>query len=186
VQRRRACAPRIAAGRPQQQLLGAEISSSERMAIDAGAVAMVQAAEYRCSVYGEARRRLRWREPFLTGGRLQAETAVRPPVVVMRVLAQQSLSLAVVPDEQVIEAVASKRADEALAVRERSSRIPRPLTRPRNVVPYTLSRSCKRKRGGTRSRTASTTRWAVHSAVGCAVTPTCMICRRSSARTTKP
>jgi hypothetical protein len=45
-----------------------------------------------------------------------------PPVAVMRVLAQQSLSLAVVLDEQVIEAVAPKRADDVLAVRVGSRR----------------------------------------------------------------
>jgi hypothetical protein len=83
---------------------------------------MVQAAENRCSLYAQAQRRLRWRETFLTRGRLQVETAMGPPVVVMRVLAQQSLSLAVVPDEQVIEAVAPKRADDAFAVRVGSRR----------------------------------------------------------------
>ena len=35
----------------------------------------------------------------------------------MRILAQLSLSLAVVPDQQVIEALAPKRADHALTVR---------------------------------------------------------------------
>ena len=83
-----------------EDLLGAEISSSERRAIDHDAVAMVQAAENRCSGYEQAQRRLRWRQPFLTSGRLQTETAMGPPVVVMRVLAQQPLGLMVVPDEQ--------------------------------------------------------------------------------------
>jgi hypothetical protein len=39
---------------PGDGLLGAEISSRERTAIDDGAVAMVEAAENRCSVYEEA------------------------------------------------------------------------------------------------------------------------------------
>jgi hypothetical protein len=64
----------------------------------------------------EAQRRLRWWEPSLTGRRLQAEAAMGPSVVVMRELVQQSLSLAVVPDEQVIEAFAPKCAGDALAV----------------------------------------------------------------------
>jgi hypothetical protein len=63
---------------------------------------MVQAAEDRCSAYGQARRRLRWWEPFLTSRRLQAETAMGPPFIVAGVFAQQPLGLAVVPDEQVI------------------------------------------------------------------------------------
>jgi hypothetical protein len=45
-----------------------------------------------------------------------------PPFIVARVLAQQLLRLAVVPDEQVIEAVAPKRAANALAERVGSRR----------------------------------------------------------------
>jgi hypothetical protein len=83
---------------------------------------MVEASENWCSMHRRERRRLRRREPSLTSGRLQAETTMGSPVVVMRVLAQQSLSLAVVPDEQVVEALAPKRADDALAVRVGSRR----------------------------------------------------------------
>jgi hypothetical protein len=38
------------------------------------------------------------------------------PGVVARVLAQQSFGVAIIPDEQVIEAIASKRADDALTI----------------------------------------------------------------------
>jgi hypothetical protein len=47
---------------------------------------------------------------------------VRPPPIVARVFAQQTLGLAFVPNEQMIEAVAPKRADGALAVRVGSRR----------------------------------------------------------------
>ena len=63
---------------------------------------MVQAAEDRCSAYEQAWGRVRWREPSLTSRRLQAETAMGPPFIAARVVAQQPLGLAVVRDKQVI------------------------------------------------------------------------------------
>ena len=109
-------------GSPTIGLLGAEISSGEQNAIDGGAVAMVEAAEDWYTAYGQAGWRLSWREPFLTSRRLQAETAIGPPFIVAHVFAQQPLGLAFVPHEQVVEAVAPKHADYALAVRVGSRR----------------------------------------------------------------
>jgi hypothetical protein len=91
-------------------LLGARISSGEPSAICSAAVAVVQATENRHSMDSHGQRRLCRRKPLLTSRRLQAQTTMGSPIVVTHVLAQQSLSLAIVPQEQVIEAVAAQRS----------------------------------------------------------------------------
>jgi hypothetical protein len=58
--------------------LGAEISSGEQNTIDGGAVAMVQAAEDWCTAYGQAGRRLSWREPIAYPRHLIDAAKLRP------------------------------------------------------------------------------------------------------------
>jgi hypothetical protein len=83
--------------------LVAEISSGEQNTIDGDAVVMVHATEDRWTAYGQAGRWLRWPELFPASRRLQAETAMGPPFIVVRVFAQQPLGLAFVPHEQMID-----------------------------------------------------------------------------------
>src|SRR4029453_9757862 len=66
-----------------------------------------------------------------------------------------------------------------------TSWIPKDRTRLENTAPYTASRSRSRYRGAVSHGNASTSCWAVHSAVGVAVTLTWTTRRRSCARTTK-
>jgi hypothetical protein len=58
-------------------------------------------------------------------------------------------------------------------------------TRCRKASPSIRSRSRRRYRGASSHGNASTTRWAVHAAVGCSVRLSCTICRRSCARITR-
>jgi hypothetical protein len=59
--------------------------------------------------------------------------------------------------------------------------MPRFSTRTLNAGPHMASRSRSRNRGAASQGNASTTCWAVHSAVGCAVTAKCTIRRRQCA-----
>src|SRR5437870_4672194 len=66
-----------------------------------------------------------------------------------------------------------------------TSRIPMAWARLENTTPYTASRSRSKYRGAVSQGNASTSCWAVHSAVGASVTLMWTTRRRSCARTTK-
>jgi hypothetical protein len=103
-------------------LRGAEISSRDATAIQRNSILVMEAAEDRYSAYQRGRRRLWWRQPEPTRGWLHAQTAMGTSMVVAHVFAEQSLGLAIVPDEHMIQAIAPQCTHDALAMRVRLRR----------------------------------------------------------------
>jgi hypothetical protein len=96
------------------------------------------------------------------------------PIVVLGIVAQQIAQVALIDDDQVVQAIPSDRSDQALLPwRARCrSRIPVACSRCLKISPKALSRSRMRWRGGLSQEEASEICCDSHSAVGCAATPT--------------
>ena len=116
------------------------------------------------------------------------------PIVVARITAQQMEKVALSQDNHVVQTVPSDRTDRRsqypFCQGERAaigrSRMPIARIWLTKASPYTRSRSRNRYFGGFSQPIASVTCCAIHSAVGCAVTPNHRISRRSCRRTNMP
>jgi enoyl-CoA hydratase/carnithine racemase len=123
--------------------------------------------------------------------RLSAQASVRAAVVAADVFAQDALGVALAEEQEVIEAVATERPNQALANRvglRRSGRraeAPHPKTvEPRAEARIVDAIAVVQQIARGASPTAWTMRCATHAPVGCAVTPTWTIRRRSREVTT--